>query len=47
MQSLARIDLEAHTPQHMTIAAPYVDCFNAKTLSRGIHEAAILAKSTT
>jgi hypothetical protein len=29
----------------VAIATPNVDCFNAKTVSRNVHEAAILAKS--
>jgi hypothetical protein len=37
MQQFARLHLYAHTFQHMTIAAPPVDSFDANTGSRDTH----------
>ena len=47
VQQLLGLYLSAYALQHMPIAAPDVDLFDAKTVNCRVHEAASLAKSTS
>jgi hypothetical protein len=43
VQQLPRFDAQAHSPKHMTFAAPDVDFIDAKTQGGAVHAVASLS----